>query len=342
MDRVIAQLRDAYLKAGKPVSAHMDLTWRCPLSCRHCYLQTRGAPDELSTAEVVKVLRELKELGTLVLVLSGGELLLRSDLVEILEEAAASGFGIRLKTTGFGAEEGFWRRISRLGVISVDVSFYGARAQEHDWVTQRTGSFDAAVKMVAELNSHAIPVRGVLTVLKGAVEDPVAAARELALLGLRHVDYNHYSQVGCGSANAAALALGEEGDIGFMSAVLGQRPLHTQAIPPDERGCNACLLGLYVAPDGGVGPCVDFPATVGNCRTESMAVLWHRIGERIDYYNPTLAMRPKCLSCELAVYGYYCPAMARMETGNPTEPGEELCATCRSLDVANRRIGGSR
>lgn len=341
MDRVLVQLRETYLKMGRPVSAHLDLTWRCPLSCRHCYLQTRGIPDELTTGEVMRVLGELRGLGTLVIVLSGGEILLRQDLTEILESAASLGFGIRLKTTGWGAKKSFWTRLSGIGVISVDVSFYGSRSREHDWVTQRPGSFDAAMQMVDELNRQGVPVRGVLTVLNGAVADPAAAARELACLGLRHVDLNHYSQVGCGSANAATLALSTEGDIAFMGAVLGDKPLHTERISPDERGCNACLMGLYVAPDGGVGPCVDFPATEGNCRTASMATLWDRIQTRIDYYNPTLARRSKCLSCRLAGYGYYCPALARMETGDPSEPGDELCTTCRALDEANRQIGGT-
>ncbi len=335
MDEVVAKLRDVYLRAGKPASAHMDLTWRCPLSCQHCYLQTRPIPSELSTPEICDALVQLRALGTLVVVFSGGEILLRPDLERILEEASTLGFGIRLKTTGWGAQAGFWQRLASFGVVSVDVSFYASQEGPHDWVTRRPGSFGVAMDMVRQLVALGIPVRGILTVLKGAVEDPGQVARELGALGVPHVDLNHYSQVGCASVNAAALALGEEGDLRFMKAVLGTTPLATQPLDPEERGCNACLLGMYIAPDGGVGPCVDFPNREGNLRETPLLELWQRIRRRIDFYNPRLQARPKCLECHLAQYGYYCPALALAETGDPASPGPELCGTCQSVHLAN-------
>jgi len=339
VDKVLEKLRDAYLAAGLPASAHVDLTWECPLRCRHCYLQTRRVESELGTADVLGVLDQLRELGTLVVLFSGGEVLLRSDLKEILSGAVERGFGVRLKTTGVGAPEGFPRFLAALGPVSVDISFYGADAATHDWVTRCAGSFETSLAFVQELARVGVPVRGVLTPLRGATTDPREAASKLLSLGIPFVDYNYYSQVGCGTAEAATLSLGEELESRFMQAVIGDRPFEPEAQDPEERGCYACQLSLYVAPNGQVGPCVDFPAECGSVLESPVAELWKRVKERIDRYNPRLRERPVCLACELSRYGSYCPALALAQTGDPRTPGSELCETCRAIERAVRRQG---
>lgn len=63
---------------GIPLSAHLDITWRCNERCVHCYLDHHGK-DEMSTAEIKDVIRQLEECGTFFLSISGGEPLLRRD-----------------------------------------------------------------------------------------------------------------------------------------------------------------------------------------------------------------------------------------------------------------------
>jgi MoaA/NifB/PqqE/SkfB family radical SAM enzyme len=68
-----------------PFNAQIELTYRCNLSCVHCYATNRNLADELSTAEVENVLQQLADLGCLFLSLTGGEIFCRNDAIQIMQ-----------------------------------------------------------------------------------------------------------------------------------------------------------------------------------------------------------------------------------------------------------------
>src|SRR5437870_3548732 len=96
---LMAELNAKALELGIPLSAHVDVTYRCNERCVHCYLphDDRG---ELSTAEVKDLFGQLAEAGVFFLTISGGEPFLRTDLFELLAHARALTFNVKLKTNG--------------------------------------------------------------------------------------------------------------------------------------------------------------------------------------------------------------------------------------------------
>src|SRR5437867_6064129 len=98
------------LELGVPLSAQMDLTFRCNERCIHCYLDHEDH-GEMATAEIKDVLDQLAEAGTFFLTLSGGEILLRKDFFEILEYARGLLFNVKLKTNAILIGEKEARRI---------------------------------------------------------------------------------------------------------------------------------------------------------------------------------------------------------------------------------------
>ena len=83
---LMQEMNQRALDLGVPLSAHIDLTFRCNERCIHCYLDHEDY-GEMTTAEIKGVLDQLAEAGTFFLTLSGGEILLRKDFFEILEYA---------------------------------------------------------------------------------------------------------------------------------------------------------------------------------------------------------------------------------------------------------------
>ena len=79
-----------------------NLIRRCNLTCKHCYSISadKDFPGELSTEEVFKVMGDLKEFHVPVLILSGGEPLMRHDIFEISRRAKEMGFYVGLSTNG--------------------------------------------------------------------------------------------------------------------------------------------------------------------------------------------------------------------------------------------------
>ena len=118
-------LHEAQRRARFPLSAMIELTRRCNLRCAHCYLDLDGNPG-LSADELHRVLDELAAAGTLFLTLTGGEICLREDWLDLAGYARSRGFVIRLKTNGTLLTKELVAEISELPVLGVDVSLKGA------------------------------------------------------------------------------------------------------------------------------------------------------------------------------------------------------------------------
>ncbi len=124
-----------------------NLIRRCNLTCLHCYSISadRDFPGELSTPEVFAVMDDLKAFGVPVLILSGGEPLLRPDIFEISERAKTMGFYVGLSTNGTLIDEGNIERIAAVGYDYVGISIDGLR-MTHDRFRRRQGAFDASLR----------------------------------------------------------------------------------------------------------------------------------------------------------------------------------------------------
>jgi MoaA/NifB/PqqE/SkfB family radical SAM enzyme len=95
----------AHIRADQtltPLSALVEITHACNVDCEHCYLDL--VPDKkigvLSLDEWKRILKELKDAGTLYLTISGGEILVRRDWFEIASHARRLGFALKLFTNG--------------------------------------------------------------------------------------------------------------------------------------------------------------------------------------------------------------------------------------------------
>src|ERR1051325_8685718 len=85
----------------RPSLVSWNLTKRCNLRCPHCYMEAgKAAAHELSTDECLSVLVEMKALGTEMVILTGGEPLLRRDIYEIASAASAAGLWVVMGTNG--------------------------------------------------------------------------------------------------------------------------------------------------------------------------------------------------------------------------------------------------
>src|SRR5262245_64118601 len=93
-------------RAHIPLAVLFEVTHRCNLGCSHCYLTEgpMGRPkptrDELTFDEIRRVFDQLADAGTLFLTLSGGEVFMRRDFLEIVAHARACGFSVTVFTTG--------------------------------------------------------------------------------------------------------------------------------------------------------------------------------------------------------------------------------------------------
>ncbi|OFZ89807.1 MAG: heme d1 biosynthesis radical SAM protein NirJ [Betaproteobacteria bacterium RBG_16_66_20] len=136
-----------------------NLIRRCNLTCMHCYSISADVdfPGELSSAEVNTVMDDLKAFGVPVLILSGGEPLLRRDIFEIAARAKAMGFYTGLSTNGTLIDAPLAQRIAGVGFDYVGISLDGLR-QTHDRFRRKAGAFEASLAALRSCRDEGVKV----------------------------------------------------------------------------------------------------------------------------------------------------------------------------------------
>lgn len=136
-----------------------NLIRRCNLTCKHCYSISADTDfkGELTTEEVHRVMDDLKDFRVPVLILSGGEPLLRPDIYDISKRAKAMGFYVGLSTNGTLIDESNIGKIAEVGYDYVGISLDGIK-QTHDTFRQLQGAFDASLNAVRLCKEHGIKV----------------------------------------------------------------------------------------------------------------------------------------------------------------------------------------
>jgi Fe-coproporphyrin III synthase len=136
-----------------------NLIRRCNLTCKHCYSISADTdfPGELSTAEIFRVMEDLRAFRVPVLILSGGEPLLRPDIFTISERAKALGFYVGLSTNGTLIDEAMIEPIAAVEYDYVGISLDGIGAT-HDAFRRKEGAFAASLRGVRLCRAAGIKV----------------------------------------------------------------------------------------------------------------------------------------------------------------------------------------
>ncbi len=126
-----------------------NLVRRCNLTCKHCYATSadKDFPGELDTQQVFDVMDDLKAFGVPVLILSGGEPLMRPDIFDISRRAKAQGFYVGLSSNGTLIDARSIRQIAEVGYDYVGISIDGMR-ETHDRFRRKQGAFDDSLRGV--------------------------------------------------------------------------------------------------------------------------------------------------------------------------------------------------
>lgn len=142
-----------------------NLIRRCNLTCKHCYSISADVdfPGELSTQQVFDTMDDLKTFGVPVLILSGGEPLLRPDIFTVAKRAKQQGFYVGLSSNGTLITEDNIDAIADAGFNYVGVSLDGLE-ENHDKFRRKQGAFKASMHGIGLCKEKGIKV-GIRTTL---------------------------------------------------------------------------------------------------------------------------------------------------------------------------------
>ncbi|WP_237885516.1 heme d1 biosynthesis radical SAM protein NirJ [Pseudomonas sp. PGPR40] len=145
--------------SNRPPVVIWNLLRRCNLTCKHCYATSADSVfrDELDTPAALTVIDDLHDAGVKVLILSGGEPLLRDDLFELSAYARTKGFFVALSTNGTLITEQNITHIRAANFDYVGISIDGLEAT-HDAFRQLKGSFASSMRAIRLCREQGIRV----------------------------------------------------------------------------------------------------------------------------------------------------------------------------------------
>ncbi len=323
----------------RPFLIAWNLTSRCNLYCDHCYLSAgergSGAANELATADCFRVIDELCGVSPgAILVLTGGEPLLRTDLPQIAQYATRRGLMVVVGTNGTLLTDSRVRFLQRAGVTGVSISVDSLDPERHDRFRGRPGALAGALAGIdaCRRNGLAFQVHTTASTLNlDEIPELIAfSARHEARVfnlfflvctgrgeGMTDITPQQYEQL------LVELIAVQERYPGMLirarCAPHFKRVAHEQA--PDRPLTKAhgylaggCLAGTHyvrIMPDGELTPCPFLPIPLGNLRTDAFAPLWQDHPVLQDLRRPQL--KGRCGECEYT----------------------ELCGGCRARPFAH-------
>jgi heme b synthase len=328
-----------------------ETTAGCNLRCIHCRridVADRLVPEDLTTAEAKQLIEQIVAFCNPILILSGGEPLIRPDIFEIAEYAVARGLRVALATNGTLIDEHVAQRIVDAGIRRVAVSLDGATAETHDAFRALPGCFAQALKGIDHLRRQGTSVQINTTVARHNV-DELPQILDLALsLGADALHIFLLVPVGCGVEIAHEQMISprqyedvlnwlyERDQEGLLelkatcaphyfrivrqrtAAEKRQRVAEAASASDLHAMTKGCLAGTgvcFVSHKGEVFPCGYLPLPVGNVREQTLQEIWESSKVFSALRDPNL-LQGKCGRCEFKRICGGCRARAYGMSGN--------------------------
>jgi len=282
-------------------SVTVAATNRCRFHCWHCYNAGRSRKD-IPLPVFRKLIAELKDLGAVMVTLTGGEPLLREDLEEIaglFDDRSC----VNLGTTGDGLTPRRARALRGAGVFAVGISLDSAREEEHDRLRGRRGAFRIALDAIQTAKDAGLYPYVVSVATRDFLDRKrfEGFLRFVAGCGAMEVHLLEPSATGrlAGRKDVLLSAAYRKRILGYQKAVAG-RPdlpiLSTYAYLESCRafGCGAGLTHLYIDGSGEVCPCNLVPLSFGNITTEPLGRILDRMGCHFRLPRPGCVGRLLC------------------------------------------------
>jgi MoaA/NifB/PqqE/SkfB family radical SAM enzyme len=170
-----------------PLRVLVELTYKCNFMCRHCYVPKswRGKKD-LTTSEVLDIIRQLTDAGCFYLGFTGGEIFTRQDIYHILDFSRKQGMQTILYTNGSLIDKAAAKRIAAIGVNKVDITLPAISRAAFEAITGVQGSHKAVFTAIEYLRKYNVAL-GFKTCLVKANQGEIEAIKNFcAGLGCQH------------------------------------------------------------------------------------------------------------------------------------------------------------
>jgi heme b synthase len=334
---------------GPPRVVAWEITRSCNLACVHCRASAGHGPyqGELSTSEAFTLVDQIASFSSPILILTGGEPLLRADVFDIAARATERGLRAVMAPNGTLVTLAVARRMKDVGIARISVSIDFPTAADHDRFRGVPGAFDGALRGIGNALEAGVEVQINSTITKANVQQlpallelaerlgavsfhpfmlvPTGRGKELRDQEMAPEEYERALEWMFDAQQSSALFL-KPTDVPHYWRVMRQRAKagdDTIAAHPHAHGgmntlSRGCLAGFgfaFVSHVGQVQPCGYFDVAAGDVRQETFGRIWREspLFQRLRDFSQ---LEGKCGACEFKQVCGGCRARAYEATGD--------------------------
>jgi putative heme d1 biosynthesis radical SAM protein NirJ2 len=295
----------------------MIISWNttraCNIKCIHCYRSAgEKQQDELNTEEGKKLITGIAQAGFKILILSGGEPLLRADLTELIRHARSAGLRPVLGTNGILITRELAASLKEAGLAAAGISIDSLNSAEHDAFRGCSGAWEQTLAGIEACKTAGLPFQIHTTVSSwnqneilaitdravaiGAVAHhifflvPTGRGKDIEGMTLKAAEYEALLGAILDKHNRVKIEIKPTCAPQFMR-IAAQRGMKLRY----TKGCLAGTSYCVILPNGDVHPCPYLPLSAGNVRETDFETLWRESGLFNDLRHQPL--KGGCGSC---------------------------------------------
>ena len=320
----------------------INLTKRCNLACAHCYMDAEtmqhGGENELTAEEVCGLLDDIAGRSTeTMVVLTGGEPLMRGDLEELVAHGTGRGLAMVVGTNGVALSDKRVQSLKAAGAMGVGISVDSLDPEKHDAFRGLRGAWEKTMAGIESCKRHDLPFQIHFSVTEANADEVQSMIAFARATGARVLNVFFLVCTGRGESMSDISPITYERVLNQLVAAQEQSrdllirarcaphykriayqrdPASTLTRAAGYEG-GGCLAGIHycrITPEGGVTACPYIPEEEGNIRDKKFWDIWDQSPTFQSLRNPML--QGKCGSCEF----------------------RKLCGGCRARPLA---MGGS-
>jgi AdoMet-dependent heme synthase len=310
-----------------PLVMSWNITRECNMKCSHCYINAteKKLANELTTSEGKDLIDQICQVSKPLLILSGGEPLLRPDIYELIHYGASKGLKMGLGSNGSLIDDTVAAKLKRAGIATVSISLDSHIPAQHDEFRGVLGSWEKAVNACKALRKNNVLVQVNTTLTQqnyNQIDDIMSLAEEIGVENFhlfflvptgRGIKIEDISPKRYEDMITKTFAKVSKHRLNVRPSCAPQFMRIAKGMGLDMRQwVRGCLAGLYycrIYPNGDVTPCPYLPIKLGNVREKSFKEIWSNSPIFKELRDPN-SLKGKCGVCEYRTLCGGCRARA--------------------------------
>ncbi len=328
-------LKLAYSPNAKILGKHVPLviswntTLKCNLKCPHCYVNATSGDlnDELSTKDAHKLIDQISDVSRPMLILSGGEPLLRKDVFDLIQYGTSKGLRMAMGSNGWLIDDSMAKKLKTAGIKTVSISLDSSIPENHDAFRGVRGSWKKAISAIKALRANNVLVQVNTTVTQENYHEIEEIMSLVEKLGVEN--FHLFFLVPTGRATRIADISPEKYEE-MIKMAFSKTTKHNLNVRPScapqfmriaksmgldmRKWIRGCIAGLYycrVCSNGEITPCPYLPIKLGNVRNRTFSDIWFtspilndlRNSDKLKGKCGRCTYRDLCGGCRARAYG---------------------------------------